>query len=110
MSFWTAIKNQFRKIIPAGRVYLDNKFKELDDRFRDLNNRDRELNNRYKDLNNRYRELEKISRNQGKSIQEIQKNDQITTQTLEDLKQYIDEKDNFYKKMRAKSAKKGQKD
>ena len=27
-----------------------------------------------------------------------------------DLKQYIDEKDNFYKKMRAKSAKKGQKD
>ena len=91
MSFWTAIKNQFRKIIPAGRVYLDNKFKELDDRFRDLNNRDRELNNRYKDLNNRYRELEKISRNQGKSIQEIQKNDQITTQTLEDLKQYIDQ-------------------
>ena len=27
-----------------------------------------------------------------------------------DLKQYIDEKDNFYQKMRSRSAKKGQKD
>lgn len=37
MVFWTAIKKRLRKVIPADRVYLDNKLKGVDKKLESLN-------------------------------------------------------------------------
>lgn len=69
MFFWTAIKNKLKKMIPAGRAYLDEKLKNLEKGSR----------NQQKIL----LELQKASREQAKAIQK-------QTIAIEDLKQYID--------------------
>lgn len=59
MSFWNALKQKLRSILPVSRTYMDSKL----------------------------RELEKENKRQGKILQELQKN----TQSLMDLRQYIDQ-------------------
>ena len=59
MSFWNALKQKLRSILPVSRTYMDSKL----------------------------RELEKENNRQGKILQELQKN----TQSLMDLRQYIDQ-------------------
>lgn len=63
MSFWTALKNKLRKIMPVGRSYLDNQL---------------------------MKEQKKLLDSQQKILKELQKNNQAQKDAIKDLRKYID--------------------